>query len=371
MNETHAKEKAVVTVDPKVKAFRALVESMRARIAAVLPKHITVERALRVYNNAMTRNNKLLDCTQESLYTAFITASEFGLEPNTPLGQCYMIPYGQQATFQMGYQGIIDLAYRSGKVSLIFAEPVHDNDVFALKQGLHRDLIHEPLLVGERGKVIGYYAVVQIIGFEPQFAFMSLPEIYAHAKRYSKAYQAHLAGKYSDTPWKEDPGTLGFDSMAKKTVMIQACKTAPKSIDDKGQFAKALYADDDITLKQPATTASAVIDLPPVSLDDLTTQLEAEAQEPEPESQPSPKKTKSKKAAAKTQDQPLSPTGMLAKIVRTYRLDSETFDTLVASAVNIAGFPGTDDTATWDVAAVRAFETLVSGKYTAMEDEGD
>jgi len=271
MNEST--ETAIMPVG-SLKAAHVLVESIRDRIEAILPKHITVERALRVYQNAISRNKRLLECTPASIMNALITASEFGLEPNTPLGQCHIIPYKTEATFQIGYQGIVELAYRSGRVSLIYAETVHENDLFELRLGLHRDIVHEPNITGERGGVISYYAVVEIMGYAPQFAFMKLDEVYAHAKRYSKAYQSHLKGNYSDTPWKETPGTLGFDSMAKKTVLIQACKTAPKSIDDK--FVQALSADDDIDIKGTSVPVRTMAS-PSRTLDDIASQLNRES----------------------------------------------------------------------------------------------
>lgn len=53
-------------------------------------------------------------------------AAQLGVEPNTPIGQAYLIPYGNQVQFQLGYKGLIDLAYRSGEVQSIQAHEVHE-----------------------------------------------------------------------------------------------------------------------------------------------------------------------------------------------------------------------------------------------------
>ena len=78
-----------------------------------------------------------------------------GLEPNTPLGQAYLIPYTVKGVptvqFQIGYKGLIDLAYRSGEIESIQAHVVYENDSFDFNYGLEPKLMHKPC-VGERGK---------------------------------------------------------------------------------------------------------------------------------------------------------------------------------------------------------------------------
>ena len=65
-----------------------------------------------------------------------MTAAQLGMEPNTPLGQAYLIPFYNNKThcsecqFQLGYKGLIDLAYRSGEVSIIQAQVVYEHDSF-------------------------------------------------------------------------------------------------------------------------------------------------------------------------------------------------------------------------------------------------
>lgn len=67
-------------------------------------------------------------------------AAQLGVEPNTPLGQAYLIPYrnhGQlECQFQLGYKGLIDLAYRSGEITSISAHEVCENDDFEYELSL-------------------------------------------------------------------------------------------------------------------------------------------------------------------------------------------------------------------------------------------
>ena len=72
---------------------------------------------------ALSKDPKLQECTPQSFLGAMMQAAQLGVEPNTPLGQAYLIPYrntGQmECQFQIGYRGLIDLAYRSGEITSI------------------------------------------------------------------------------------------------------------------------------------------------------------------------------------------------------------------------------------------------------------
>jgi recombination protein RecT len=178
-----------------------------------------------------------MECTKISLANAVMTAAEFGLKPNTPLGECHLIPYSnsrtgkKECTFQIGYQGLLDLVRRSGRVRAVYAEWVHANDHFEYVLGLDRTLQHRPYMAGDRGPVIAYYAVAHVTDSNPHFCVMTRDEVLAHGKRFSKAFSK--------------PGGLwqtNIDAMGLKTVLIRLCKYLPKSIDDKLSRAIAVDA---------------------------------------------------------------------------------------------------------------------------------
>ena len=74
-----------------------------------------------------------------SFIAALMNAAQLGLEPNTPLGQAYLIPYKNkgilECQFQIGYKGMIDLAYRTGQVQMIQAQIVREHDFFEYQYG--------------------------------------------------------------------------------------------------------------------------------------------------------------------------------------------------------------------------------------------
>lgn len=215
-----------------VKAMGDLLKRMHKQIEKALPSVITPERFTRIALTAYSRNEKLQECTAESFLGSMMQAAQLGVEPNTPLGQAYLIPYRNKGVmevqFQLGYRGMIDLAYRSGEVQNIQAHEVYENDTFEYELGLEPKLKHIPALK-DRGEVILYYAVFKLTNGGVGFEVMSKEDVEAFAKKKSKTY--------GTGPWQSD-----FDAMAKKTLVKRLLKFAPL----KSDFVRAVTADETI-----------------------------------------------------------------------------------------------------------------------------
>lgn len=231
MIQKAAQKSAAESSKPR-KTMQDYVKTMQGEIAKALPSVITPERFTRMVLSAISVNHKLAECTPQSFLGAMMTAAQLGVEPNTALGQAYIIPYRNhgvmEAQFQLGYKGLIDLAYRSGEVSIIQAQVVHQNDEFEYELGLDPKLQHKPA-THDRGAAIAYYAIFKTRDGGYGFEVMSVEDVTAHAKKYSKAY--------SDSPWQTN-----FDEMAKKTVLKRVLKYAPL----KSEFARSLTSDESI-----------------------------------------------------------------------------------------------------------------------------
>jgi recombination protein RecT len=182
--------------------------------------------------NSVKRTPKLLECKSDSLFGAILTSAELGLEPNTPQGFAYIIPYEQEAQFQLGYMGVLELLYRNNKVKSVEAEVVYENDKFEFKKGLNSTLDHVPA-TGDRGKPIYVYAIVKMDNADPIFTVMSEDDV-MKIKKISQA----ASSKYS--PWNS--GSDPFHWMWKKTAIKQVAKLVPKMLD----LHKALSIDDAI-----------------------------------------------------------------------------------------------------------------------------
>jgi recombination protein RecT len=212
------------------------VRGMTSEFALALGGQQLAERFVRVALTAMGRNPDLANCTRETLLGTLMTCAQLRLEPNDPRGLAYLIPFKNtkahttEATLIIGYKGLVDLAYRSGQIKTIAAEPVHENDFFR-EQRWPRQLTHRAA-DGDRGKVTTYYAAVQYKDGGEDFAVMSVDEIERHRDLYSKGH------KRDDSPWRTN-----FDAMARKTVLRRLSKMMPLSVEDLRQFATAVHVD--------------------------------------------------------------------------------------------------------------------------------
>src|SRR6185437_2021004 len=98
-----------------------LFEQRKESIKALLPKHLTPERMLKIALSTTARTPALLACTPQSIVLAVMQAAELGLEPGGLLGESYLVPYGSEAKLIVGYRGLVALARRSGTLASIEA----------------------------------------------------------------------------------------------------------------------------------------------------------------------------------------------------------------------------------------------------------
>ncbi|MDM8365114.1 recombination protein RecT [Bacillus cereus] len=246
---TNRKESAPVTPEQTVEAY---MKKMAPRMAEVLPKHMDMNRMSRIALTTIRTNPKLLECAVPSLMGAVMQAVQLGLEPGL-LGHCYILPYKREATFVIGYKGMIDLARRSGHIQSIYAHAVHENDEFEYELGLHPKLEHKPSH-GERGAFIGAYAVAHFKDGGYQMEFMPKSEIEKRRKRSAAANSSY-------SPWSSD-----YEEMAKKTVVRYMFKYLPISIEVQTQ------AQQDEVVRKDITEEPEFIEVDPIEGEQVITE---------------------------------------------------------------------------------------------------
>jgi recombination protein RecT len=226
---------STATAKAEKHTIQAYIQKMQGEIKKALPSVLTPERFTRIILSALSTNPQLGATTPQSFLGAMMTAAQLGVEPNTPLGQAYLIPYKNHGTlecqFQLGYKGLIDLAYRSGQISVIQAHTVYEHDEFDYELGLEPKLHHVPCKDADKGSAVYFYGMFKTKDGGYGFEVMSVDDVRAFAKRYSKAYSS------SYSPW-----STNFEEMAKKTVLKRALKYAPL----KTEFVRGMSADETI-----------------------------------------------------------------------------------------------------------------------------
>ncbi|OUB78215.1 recombinase RecT [Bacillus thuringiensis serovar zhaodongensis] len=246
---TNRKESTPVTPEQTVEAY---MKKMAPRMAEVLPKHMDMNRMSRIALTTIRTNPKLLECAVPSLMGAVMQAVQLGLEPGL-LGHCYILPYKREATFIIGYKGMIDLARRSGHIQSIYAHAVHENDEFEYELGLHPKLEHKPSH-GDRGAFIGAYAVAHFKDGGYQMEFMPKSEIEKRRKRSASANSSY-------SPWSSD-----YEEMAKKTVVRYMFKYLPISIEVQTQ------AQQDEVVRKDITEEPEFIEVDPIEGEQVITE---------------------------------------------------------------------------------------------------
>lgn len=164
-------------------------------------------------------NPQLRNAEPMSIIGAAMVAATMQFQVIPTLGQCYIIPYGKKAQFQVGYLGLLQLCQRSGQFKKILAAPVHEGEYVS------GDEFDEEYVFDKKqkksDKVIGYMAKFELLNGFTKVAYWDIEKVKAHATKFSQAFRAGF-----NSPWKSD-----FDAMAQKTVLKSILKFAPKSIE--------------------------------------------------------------------------------------------------------------------------------------------
>jgi recombination protein RecT len=173
---------------------------------------------------ATTVNSPALQkCTPNSFKRALADACALKM-PVDKRGLAYLVPYknkqgNMEAQFQIGYLGLIDMAYRSGKVKAIAAHCIYESerDDIKIDRTDGKFTVHHPFsFVKPSGDVIAVYATAEIKDVGPQTIVLRKDEI-ERLRKFSKAPNSPM--------WKDH-----YEAACKKTAIRQLAKFLPKSI---------------------------------------------------------------------------------------------------------------------------------------------
>ena len=154
-----------------------MLAQMQPEIQRALPKHLSGDRFARLVMTSIRKTPKLATCDPGSFFGSLLTAAALGLEPDVN-GECYLVPYGRECQLIIGYQGMAKLFWQHSMAKRLSAEYVCERDHFRIQKGLTQVLEHEPA-TGERGKVIGYYAIAELSTGAVVFDYFTTAQIAA------------------------------------------------------------------------------------------------------------------------------------------------------------------------------------------------
>lgn len=227
-----ASETGIVQRTPVMDA----IEKAKNQLGGRLPEGMTQERFVYGLMTSVQKNSDLLKCNPTSVLLAAYEAAECGcdLSPSKALG--WLIPYRETCQFQPSWRFFVQKAYASGIVKAFNAEVVYLNDKFKIVFAPVRTVIHEPAL-GDRGKPVGAYALIQFKSDAIDFEFLTLEEIENH-RGHSKMPNSLM--------WKDF-----WNEGARKTAIRVLAKRLPHTNPAMEKLAEIVQKDADEDLDVP------------------------------------------------------------------------------------------------------------------------
>lgn len=189
-------------------------------------------------------------CSKESIANCLLDMVTQGLSPAKT--QCYFIAYGNELQMQRSYFGTVAVLKRLKEVKDIYAEVIHQDDIFEIdSDDLGRIIVKSfiPKFENMDKPLVGAFAVVQKLSDEKVYTIMTKKEIDKSWSK-TKAYKNTVQQDFSQ-------------EMAKRTVINRAAKMFVNTSDDSDLMVDAIsrttgneYEDDerkDVTPKVEKT----------------------------------------------------------------------------------------------------------------------
>lgn len=239
-------QSTALTVRAKAQSVKAYIQSNLAAVKDALPRiGLTPEAVTRTALSQIYKTPALLDCDRGSLMKSIVEAASLGLSFN--LGRAWLVPFRNkkknrtEAQLIPGYQGLADIARRSGEIKSINAQAVYDGDKFEYEFGLESDVLeHKPLAEPDPAKLINVYAIVRFKDGGYQVIVLTRKQVEGVRKR-SKAADSG--------PWVTD-----YEQMAIKTAVKRVLKLCPASV----EMARAIELDNAAENAEPQSLAAEI-----------------------------------------------------------------------------------------------------------------
>ena len=204
-----------MTKTTAIQEFSHGLAAHEKQFKSVLPAHIPPAKFMRTVVGAIQNNPKILDCSRDSIFNACQKAAQDGLILDGR--EAALVQFKNTCTYMPMVAGILKKLRNSGQLSTITAQTVHNTDHFSFTPAMEDVPNHKPDWFGERGSMVGVYAVAKMKDGGVIVEIMNMEQI-NKVKSVSRAS--------NNGPWKEWP-----EEMAKKSVLRRIAKYLPSSSD--------------------------------------------------------------------------------------------------------------------------------------------
>ena len=274
------------------------------------------ERFARVCVTAFRQSPALQKCSLPSILGAMMTCAQLGLEPNTPSGFAYLIPRwnsklrSNECQFQVGYRGLIELAYRSGAIASLNADVVYRQEVeaglFTYSSGVrptieHRiDLLNGSARTGNPADIVAAYACAVLKSGEPVIRVIPRRDI-------DKAMAVSGGKSGPSAVWQSH-----YAEMAIKTAIHRLAKWLPSTRVYEAMDAEAQYIDTEAKPAEPAQAGlsleamNAMMQAGQAQAVEAPQEAPAVEQAPAPAPEPEPMQAQPEPAPAPKEERPMA-----------------------------------------------------------------
>jgi len=185
--------------------FKDLIKSdnVQERFQQLMDKRST--EFLASLLSLVSADDKLLECDPGTIFTAAAKAAILRLPIAKELGYAWIVPFKHEATFIIGWKGLVQLAIRTGQYYALNAAEIYEGEKIKVDR-----ITGAVEINGKRtgDDVIGYISYFKLKNSFEKFLYLTSEEIHKHAKKYSKSYGNDRSA------W-----STNLDDMAKKTVL--------------------------------------------------------------------------------------------------------------------------------------------------------
>lgn len=247
--------------------LRVQLTKMAGEFRMALPSHITPDKFNRIVLTAVQQNPDLMHADRRTLLMAATKCAQDGLLPDGREAAFVIFntktkdangkeSWVKAAQYLPMVAGILKRVRNGGVVSSLEAHVIYANDHFVWIQGTESSLEHKPMFPGDRGEMIGAYAVARFKdGSPPVFRVMDKARI-EKARNVSRTKNGPLWTQWVDEAWQ-------------KTVLRNLAKSLPADAEIE-QIAR--HDDETPTTEESTTTIDAVLTeeqraIPPSRLD--------------------------------------------------------------------------------------------------------
>ena len=212
------------TIQTQLAKYKPVIQKLLAGTT------VTEETFVAQIANAIRSTPKLAECEVGSLFGAAMKCAQLGLAPNDTRNLAWIIPYKGQASFQLGYGGVMELARRAVPGLGFDGQTVYEHDEFDIDYGKAEPLTHRPAIVKgikDRGEPIAWYVRAIYPGGRVQVHMLTRDDVEYH-RGFSKQPQGQM--------W-----TDSYNAAALKSVVTDMKRWLPSS----PAMAAAFDADDE------------------------------------------------------------------------------------------------------------------------------